>query len=135
MNETKQTELRVRPRRTELAASKPDIEWVKTPKKPWQERLLPNLAIVSALMLCLALKTGAIPPLTDAVQSVMSAATDDSLLNGDLGKLSFVSSIFPEASLVFGESGGKLTMPVEAASVVDRHTRQIPVQAAQPVRA
>ena len=34
MNETKQTELRVRPRRTELAASKPDIEWVKTPKKP-----------------------------------------------------------------------------------------------------
>ena len=110
MNETKQTELRVRPRRTELAASKPDIEWVKTPKKHWQERLLPNLAIASALMLCaVALKTGAIPPLTDAVQSVMSAATDDSLLNGDLGKLSFVSSIFPEASLVFGESGGKLT--------------------------
>ena len=107
MNETKQTELRVRPRRTELAASKPDIEWVKTPKKHWQERLLPNLAIASALMLCaVALKTGAIPPLTDAVQSVMSAATDDSLLNGDLGKLSFVSSIFPEASLVFGESGG-----------------------------
>ena len=118
MNETKQTELRVRPRRTELAASKPDIEWVKTPKKHWQERLLPNLAIASALMLCaVALKTGASPPLTDAVQSVMSAATDDSLLNGDLGKLSFVSSIFPEASLVFGESGGKLTMPVEAASV------------------
>ena len=53
MNETKQTELRVRPRRTELAASKPDIEWVKTPKKHWQERLLPNLAIASALMLSL----------------------------------------------------------------------------------
>ncbi len=53
MNETKQTELRVRPRRTELAASKPDIEWVKNAeKKHWQERLLPNLAIASALMLC-----------------------------------------------------------------------------------
>lgn len=116
MNETKQTELRVRPRRTELAASKPDIEWVKTPKKPWQERLLPNLAIASALMLCaVALKTGAIPPLTD-----------DSLLNGDLGKLSFVSSIFPEASLVFGESGGKLTMPVEAASVVHAWSQSEP---------
>ena len=127
MNETKQTELRVRPRRTELAASKPDIEWVKTPKKHWQERLLPNLAIASALMLCaVALKTGAIPPLTDAVQSVMSAATDDSLLNGDLGKLSFVSSIFPEASLVFGESGGKLTMPVEAASVVHAWSQSEP---------
>lgn len=127
MNETKQTELRVRPRRTELAASKPDIEWVKTPKKHWQERLLPNLAIASALMLCaVALKTGAIPPLTDAVQSVMSAATDDSLLNGDLGKLSFVSSIFPEASLVFGESGGKLTMPVEAESVVHAWSQSEP---------
>ena len=127
MNETKQTELRVRPRRTELAASKSDIEWVKTPKKHWQERLLPNLAIASALMLCaVALKTGAIPPLTDAVQSVMSAATDDSLLNGDLGKLSFVSSIFPEASLVFGESGGKLTMPVEAASVVHAWSQSEP---------
>ena len=127
MNETKQTELRMRPRRTELAASKPDIEWVKTPKKHWQERLLPNLAIASALMLCaVALKTGAIPPLTDAVQSVMSAATDDSLLNGDLGKLSFVSSIFPEASLVFGESGGKLTMPVEAASVVHAWSQSEP---------
>ena len=118
MNETKQTELRVRPRRTELAASKPDIEWVKTPKKHWQERLLPNLAIASALMLCaVALKTGAIPPLTDAVQS---------LLNGDLGKLSFVSSIFPEASLVFGESGGKLTMPVEAESVVHAWSQSEP---------
>ena len=78
-------------------------------------------------MLCaVALKTGAIPPLTDAVQSVMSAATDDSLLNGDLGKLSFVSSIFPEASLVFGESGGKLTMPVEAASVVHAWSQSEP---------
>ena len=55
-----------------------------------------------------------------------SAATDDSLLNGDLGKLSFVSSIFPEASLVFGESGGKLTMPVEAASVVHAWSQSEP---------
>lgn len=96
MNETKQTELRVRPRRTELAASKPDIEWVKTPKKHWQERLLPNLAIASALMLCaVALKTGAIPPLTDAVQSVMSAATDDSLLNGGFGQAVLCQQHFP----------------------------------------
>ena len=47
-------------------------------------------------------------------------------MNGDLGKLSFVSSIFPEASLVFGESGGKLTMPVEAESVVHAWSQSEP---------
>lgn len=126
MNETKQTELRVRPRRSELT-ERTDITWVKKPKKHWQERLLPNLAIASALMLCaVALKTGAIPPLTGAVQAVMSAATDDSLLSDELGKLSFVSSIFPEAALVFGESAGKLAMPVEAQGVVHAWSQSEP---------
>ena len=126
MNETKQTELRVRPRRSELS-EKPEISWVKKPKKRWQERLLPNLAVASALMLCaVALKTGAIPPLTGAVQAVMSAATDDSLLSDELGKLSFVSSIFPEAALVFGESDGRLTMPVTAKGVVHAWSQSEP---------
>ncbi len=126
MNETKQTELKVRPRRLEIrqeAEKKqetvPELEWIETPKKHWQDRLLPNLAVASALMLCaVALRTGAVPSLTEGVQAVMTAATDDSLLNEELGKLTFVSAIFPEAALVFGETVATLTMPVTADEVV-----------------
>lgn len=122
MNETKQTELRVRPRRVEIrrnSQNAPEMEWIETPKKRWQERLLPNLAVASALMLsAVALRTGAIPPLQEGVKAVMTAATDDSLLGEDLGKLSFVSAIFPEAALVFGETTARLSMPVTADEVV-----------------
>lgn len=122
MNETKQTELRVRPRRVEIRRSSQaatEMEWIETPKKRWQDRLLPNLAVASALMLsAVALRTGAIPQLQEGVKVVMTAATDDSLLGEDLGKLSFVSAIFPEAALVFGETATRLSMPVTAEEVV-----------------
>lgn len=134
MNETKQTELKVRPRRLEIRQETekkqekvPELEWIETPKKRWQDRLLPNLAVASALMLCaVALRTGAVPSLTESVQAVMTAATNDSLLNEELGKLTFVSAIFPEAALVFGETAATLTMPVTADEVVHAWSEQEP---------
>lgn len=48
----------------------------------------------------------------------MTAATGDTLLDDRLGKLSFVSSLFPEATLVFGEShADALALPVSGEVV------------------
>ncbi|MBR3764337.1 MAG: M23 family metallopeptidase [Clostridia bacterium] len=50
---------------------------------------------------------------------MLTAATDDSLLDEQLGRLSFVSALFPEATLVFGEAGNAtLAEPVSGGMVV-----------------
>lgn len=79
-----------------------------------------NFAVSSALILCaVTLRTGAIPPLNKTADVIMTAATDNSLLDEQLGKLSFVSALFPEAVLVFGESEAvQLQTPVNAGMVV-----------------
>lgn len=123
IHETQITPLRVRTRRLapEEAKEAPSaVEWSKVPKKCRGEAFLKNLAAASALVLCaVTLRTGAIPSLTDATDAVMTAATDESLLDDQLGKLSFVSALFPEAVLVFGEnSGERLAMPVSGGVVV-----------------
>lgn len=122
MYETRVSPLRVKTRQLqqEAPAEMPVVEWVESPQpRKNGERFLRNLAVASALVLCaVTLRTGAIPPLNDAADVVLTAATDQSLLDDQLGKLSFVSALFPEAVLVFGESNAELTMPVSGGVVV-----------------
>ncbi len=101
------------PRETEIA-------WQEVPASQRGSNLMKNLAVASALILCaVTLRTGAIPPLDKTADAVMTAATDNSLLDDQLGKLSFVSALFPEAVLVFGESeDDRLTLPVSGGTVV-----------------
>lgn len=98
----------------------PAVEWVEPPKKARGEAFMKNLAVSAALVLCaVTLRTGAIPSLNGAADVVMTTATDQSLLDDDLGKLSFVSALFPEAVLVFGEDdAGSLALPVSGGVVV-----------------
>ena len=59
------------------------------------------------------------PAASTMTDAVLAAATGDTLLDDSLGKLSFVSAIFPEATLVFGETSPEsLVMPVSGGSVV-----------------
>lgn len=114
--------MHVRTRRALQAepARQPQVQWEQPPKKRIGESLMKNLAVASALVLCaVTLRTGALPALDSAADVVMTAATDDSLLNDQLGKLSFVSALFPEAVLVFGEQQGEaLSLPVSGGTVV-----------------
>lgn len=96
------------------------VEWQEPPKKRSGEHLLRNLATASALVLCaVALRQGALPGTSSAVDTVMTAVTDNTLLDDTLGRLSFVSSLFPEATLVFGEQTyPELALPVSGGTVV-----------------
>ena len=98
----------------------PQPKWIEAGKTKAGESVLHNLAVASALVLCaVTLRTGAIPALSDSADVVMTAATDQSLLDDQLGKLSFVSALFPEAVLVFGEnSPQQLSMPVSGGVVI-----------------
>lgn len=93
--------------------------------RPGQE-LMRNLSVASALVLCVvALRAGTLT--SSPVDAVLTAASGDSLLDDRLGKLSFVSSVFPEAALVFGESdAGLLSAPVSGGQVVHAWSRQEP---------
>ena len=99
---------------------KPSIAWREQVKRKPGEELLKNLAVASALVVCaLALRSGAVPSLTKPTDAVLAAVTGDTLLDEQLGKLSFVSALFPEATLVFGEQTEELlVMPVSGAAVV-----------------
>ena len=123
IQETQVTPMRVRNRMLTSDQGKTpaeEVQWVVPPKKRRGEAMLKNLGVASALVLCaVTLRSGAIPSLTDATDAVMTAATDQSLLDDQLGKLSFVSALFPEAVLVFGESSNQqLAMPVSGGVVI-----------------
>lgn len=96
------------------------IDWQSVPDAPRGQALLKNLGVAAALVLCaVTLRTGAIPSLSDATDAVLTAATDQSLLDDQLGKLSFVSALFPETVLVFGENTTpELSLPVSGGVVV-----------------
>ena len=84
--------------------AQPRIEWRPRKKRHWGEELLKNMGVAAALVLCaVAVRSGEWSEArwTDAV---LTAATGDTLLDDELGKLTFVSSLFPEATLVFGVS-------------------------------
>lgn len=100
------------------------LEMERAPR-PGQE-LMRNLSVASALVLCVvALRAGSLT--ASPADAVLTAASGGSLLDDDLGKLSFVSSIFPEAALVFGESdAGLLSAPVSGGQVVHAWSQQEP---------
>lgn len=95
--------------------------------RPGRE-LMRNLSVASALVLCVvALRAGAVPGAEGAVDAVLTAASGDSLLDDQLGRLSFVSAMFPEAALVFGESADSvLALPVSGGEVTHAWSRQEP---------
>ena len=81
-----------------------EVEWKETPRRMPGAELLKNMAVAAALVICAAtLRSGALPALDPTTDAVISAVTGDTLLDEQLGKLSFVSTLFPEATLVFGE--------------------------------
>lgn len=109
----------------------PELLWSDPPKKKFGEHILKNIALSSALVLCaVVLRTGSILPLNQASDLVMTAASDHSLLDEQLGKLSFVSTLFPEAVLVFGEQQDmQLILPVSAGAVVHAWSEEEPFTA------
>lgn len=113
-------QIRARNPSPQTATPKAKVEWAVPVKKRFGESFFKNIAVASALVLCaVTLRTGAVPQLSDAADAVLTAATDQSLLDDQLGKLSFVSALFPEATLVFGESYAEtMDVPVSGGVVV-----------------
>lgn len=97
----------------------PEIQWRTRSKPAWCEHLLKNLSVAAALVICaVAVRSGSLEN-ADWSDAVLTAATGDTLLDDQLGKLTFVSSLFPEATLVFGENiEESLPLPVRGGSVV-----------------
>lgn len=107
-------------RENRLSGQQADVEMQEPPKRKAGEHLMRNLATASALVLCaVALRQGALPGTGPTVDAVMTAVTDNTLLDDTLGRLSFVTSLFPEATLVFGEQTyPELSLPVSGGTVV-----------------
>ncbi len=121
--------VRVRERRSIPMEPAPTnvMEWTDPPPKRHSEAFMKNLAVAAALVLCaVTLRTGALPEFSPTTEAILTAATDQSLLDDQLGKLSFVSALFPEAVLVFGESKDTLTIPVNGSAVVHTWSKQEP---------
>lgn len=102
-------------------------DW-KQDSPPVKDPFFRNLSVAAALVLCaVTLRTGAIPPLDHTADAILTAATDQSLLDEQLGKLSFVSALFPEAVLVFGEQQlSPALLPVSAEAVTHTWTEVEP---------
>lgn len=105
-----------------------DINWTEVPKRGRGERFAKNLAVSSALVLCaVTLRAGALPTMNNMTDVVLAAATDQSLLDEQLGKLSFVNALFPEAVLVFGEhQANDLILDISTDQVVHTWSAQEP---------
>lgn len=126
-NETQVGRTRVRRGMLSSQATMPEIEWKQPQKRPMGEHLMRNLSVAAALLICaVTLRSGALPELSPATEAVLTAATDDSLLNDQLGRLSFVSAIFPEAALVFSDNRSDLALPVSGGVVVHAWTPSEP---------
>lgn len=96
-----------------------NIAWKCSEKKKTGEDLLKNMGVAAALVLCaVTLRSGAVPQLSSAADTVLASVAGDTLLDDQLGKLSFVSAMFPEATLVFGEAKQeRLAIPVNAGTL------------------
>lgn len=114
--------------------STPQIQWRPREKRHWGEELLKNMGVAAALVLCaVAVRSG---EWTNAQwnDAVLTAATGDTLLDDELGKLTFVSSLFPEATLVFGENTVEtLSQIVPGGEVVHAWSEAEPYLAYQSV--
>lgn len=130
--ENRVSALRIRTRRLyrESAPQQaPEIQWMEeSGTERFGSSMMKNLAVSAALILCVVtLRTGAFPAAEQATDVLLAAATDQSLLNDDLGRLSFVSALFPEAVLVFGECiDTDLDMPVSSGVVVHAWSEEEP---------
>ncbi len=79
-------------------------QWIEMQPPNLHEHFRRNLVVASVIVLCaVTLRSGALPALDEASDVILTAATDQSLLDDTLGKLSFVGAMFPESVLVFGE--------------------------------
>lgn len=110
----------------------PEASWREQLRRKPGEELLKNMAVAAALVMCaITLRGGALPQAMDVTDAVMTAVTGDTLLDDQLGKLSFVSALFPEATLVFGQTspGEALAMPVSGGSVVHAWSEDEPYMA------
>lgn len=121
-------ELKLKTRKLQPVTDKPAVVWQSVPKKRMGDSLMKNMAVAASLVICaVVLHSGAVPPLDKTTDAVLAAASGDTLLDENLGKLSFVSSMFPEATLVFGEQQGNAwNMPVMAEKVVHAWSKQEP---------
>lgn len=110
----------------------PEVSWREQLRLKPGEELLKNMAVAAALVLCaITLRGGALPQATDVTDAVMTAVTGDTLLDDQLGKLSFVSTLFPEATLVFGQTSTEesLALPVSGGAVVHAWSEEEPYMA------
>ena len=110
----------------------PEVSWREQLRRKPGEELLKNMAVAAALVLCaITLRGGALPQATDVTDAVMTAVTGDTLLDDQLGKLSFVSALFPEATLVFGQTSTEesLALPVSGGAVVHAWSEEEPYMA------
>ena len=105
----------------------PEIQWRTKPKRSWAEELLKNIGVAAALVICaVAVRSGSVGQ-ADWSDALLAAATGDTLLDDQLGKLTFVSTLFPEATLVFGETAAEtLAQPLQGGSVVHAWSQQEP---------
>ena len=111
-----------------------EVQWQEPVKRSRLEELTKNLAVAAALVICVAaLRSGAVPSVEGVTEAVLTAATGDTLLDDHLGRLTFVSTLFPEATLVFGEANeeASLLMPVTGAEVVHAWSEAEPYTAWQ----
>lgn len=107
---------------------KPSVpEWHED-ERPTTDHFFRNLTVAATMVLCVVtLRTGAIPPLDHTTDAVLTAATDQSLLDEQLGKLSFVNALFPEAVLVFGEQQpSSARIPIDAEAVTHAWSEEEP---------
>lgn len=126
--ETRTGEMKPREKRIQPPEA-PQIEWRRAVKEKPGEELMKNLAVAAALVLCaVTLKSGAVPAASDATDAVLTAATGDTLLDDRLGKLSFVSTLFPEATLVFGETSAdeSIALPVSGGTIIHAWSEEEP---------
>lgn len=109
-------------------------QWQQPVKRSRLEELTKNMAVAAALLICVvALRNGALPGSDGLMEAVLTATTGDTLLDDQLGKLTFVSTLFPEATLVFGEAhtDADILMPVTGAEVVHAWSETEPYTAWQ----
>lgn len=125
ISQGKTTSGELRPVRREAPAAP---EWIAPEKKRPGEQLWRNTAVAAALVLCaVALRQGAVPGVSQATDAVMAAVSGEMLLDDGLGKLTFVSKLFPEATLVFGEqTDAKLALPVSGGTIVHGWSQEEP---------
>ena len=135
---TKVSKIRVRSQRgirMETVTNPEETQWLEKAGPKRGEAFVKNLAVASALVLCvITLRTGVVPSVRNVTDTVLTAAADNSLLDVQLGKLSFVSTLFPEAVPVFGENNGaKLNLPDDAGTIVHAWSESEPYTSWQTV--